>query len=307
VIQREDGDEGFQDVDEVFRDFILQDLDRILNADEREIGRNVEDDDIQAFLKNDALKAHLRTRHGAGGLTAIIGKLFIGQLAHKNPHITEDSEKNFFQSWLIRDQESIPDQEDVNLDEQTMNCWESVLYTAIQAGVVPKADIATMYATAKQQGNPAQLMTSVYAYLRSGQGASRSIDVSHQLLQIPEFVEMRDDVLDSEGGYHKMNWSSSKRERIREKAKTLVEQGHPGAGQLVIYERTAGSVGPTHVALCLGGTRIMTLNGEGHAVEEHQIGDWKGVFPKDEEDRLTLDLLVNGWHVYIIDPPWLTG
>jgi hypothetical protein len=102
-----------------------------------------------------------------------------------------------------------------------------------------------------------------------------------------------------------MNWSRQKKGMIQKEAKTLAEQGQPTAGQLVIYERTGGPVGPTHVALCLGGNKIMTLNGKGQAVEEHEVGDWQKVFPEDNDNQLTLDLLENGWQVHFIDPPWV--
>ena len=291
-----------EDGDQRFAEFVLQEDD--LNNILEEIGNEADDDDRKAFLKDDALKAQVKDKHGNKGLTAIIGKLFVGLLKHQNPVITQDSE-NFFQGWLAGNQESIADQEEgVDFDEQTMNCWESVLYTAIQAGVAPKAPIAEMYATAKTQGSAGQLMADVYAYLRGGQGAPQTINVSANLLQIQAVVDVRDSVVGGPGQINFMNWSRQKKGMIQKEAKTLVEQGRPTAGQLVIYERTGGPVGPTHVALCLGGNKIATLNGKGQAVEEHEIGDWQEVFPEDDDNQLTLDLLENGWQIHFIDPPW---
>jgi hypothetical protein len=295
----------FGEEDKTFEEFVLHenDLAKIL----KEIEKEADDEDRQAFFKNDTLKAAVRVKHGTQGLTAIIGKLLVGGLEHQNPAVTQGSE-NFFQGWLAGGEESIADREEgVDFDEQTMNCWESVLYTAIQAGVVPKDRIAGMYATAKQQGNAGQLMTAVYAYLRGGQGASQTIDVSSHLSGIQEFTEVLKWVVVKPGQYNFMNLSSKNKAKITEEAKRLVEQGQPSAGQLVIYEKRAAgqAVGPTHVALCLGGKRIMTLNGKGNAVEEHEIGDWQKVFPEDKENDLIMSLFEDGWQVQIIDPPWL--
>jgi hypothetical protein len=131
--------------------------------------------------------------------------------------------------------------------------------------------------------------------------------VTEELLKDPDFVQVLNNVVLGGGKYNLMALGYNKG-TILTAAQALVETGESSPGQLVIYERTSGdedTIGITHVALSLGGKRMMTLNGEGRPVGQHDIGHWGAVFPNDGEARLAIGLLEQGWQVHIIDPPWM--
>lgn len=286
------------------------DLDTILSS----INERIHEEDKEDFLKNQSLKTQAKNNLGSQAFTAVIGKLLVGELKHQNPNLSsnEPENQNFFQRWLAADEQASgadSDSDDLDsLEDRTMNCWESILYAAIQAGAIDKSVIATKYAAAEPDDAGAKAFSdTMYAYLQNREETLARAAVTTTILQNQELSTALEKLTISKASnqYHRYRLTPEFKKQVIEAGKPSIEQLQPAPGQIVIYKRTVGELtGPTHIALSLGGGRIMTLNGEGAPVQNCEIGDWENIFLDDDWRDLTLDLLVNGWEVVCMNPPW---